>query len=213
MNTKNNIDFKPIRVEALSDGVFAIVMTLLVIDLSVPMTSKPEAASELGAMLLEMWPKFFAFILSFIVLGVFWFSHYGLFRFINRSNSKFAWINIFFLMTVSLIPFSTKLIGEYYIYSKIAVIFYGSNGLLAMLIIYILWWYATNNNRLINNRTKPLRIKRIKVGIIIICSIFLLAIILSFVSPLISIAIYISAALYGIIGQLVLRQELIKNKK
>ncbi len=117
MNNKNNsyTGLKPNRMEALSDGVFAIVMTLLVIELSVPLISKLKAAEELGGMLTEMWPKFLAFAVSFLVLGILWSIHHFQFHFIKRSNGMFTWINILFLLSVALIPFSTALIGEYHI--------------------------------------------------------------------------------------------------
>ena len=92
MNSKDNryMGLKPARIEALSDGVFAIVMTLLVIELSVPLVSKLKAAEELGGMLFEMWPKFFAFVISFLVLGIVWFTHHSQFHYAKRSNGTIA---------------------------------------------------------------------------------------------------------------------------
>ena len=70
-------------------------MTILVIELSVPVVTKLKAAEELGGMLLEMWPKFLAFAISFLVLGILWFTHHAQFHFIKRSNGKFAWMTRF----------------------------------------------------------------------------------------------------------------------
>jgi uncharacterized membrane protein len=206
MNNQRNSDtiLKPTRISALTDGVFAIVMTLLVIELSVPIVSKLKAADKLGGMLLEMWPKFFAFAISFLVLGIFWFIHQNQFRHIKRSNGIFSWINIFFLMIVALIPFSTALIGEYHIYSKVAVIFYGTNGFLGMLILNIVWWYATKNYRLIDKKTVPKTIKQLRIRFIVSTAIFIPAIALSLVNPLIGIALYVLNALFGIIGTMIL---------
>ena len=207
MNNKRNSDtvLKPTRISFLSDGVFAIVMTLLVIELSVPVMSKLKAADELGAMLLEMWPKFFAFAASFLVLGIFWFIHHAQFHFIKRSNGMLAWINIFFLMLVALIPFSTALIGEYHIYSKTAIIFYGTNGFLGLLMLNIMWWYATKNKRLVDKKAEPKRIKQLQIRLMVATATFIPAIALSFVNPLISIALYVLVILYGIIGNIILR--------
>ena len=79
------IPLKPSRIEALSDGVFAIVMTLLVIELAVPVVSEVRIAEDLGPALLGMWTKFLAFGISFLILGIFWFNHHLYFHFIKRS--------------------------------------------------------------------------------------------------------------------------------
>ena len=194
--------FKTNRIEALSDGVFAIVMTLLVIELSVPLVSKLKASVELGGMLLEMWPKFFAFAISFLVLGIFWFTHHSQFHFIKRSNGMFVWINILFLLSVAFIPFSTALIGEYHIYSKLAVVFWGINGFLCLLMLNIIWWYASANKRLISKKAEPQNIKSFQISLIMSAAVFLPAIGLVFINPIISIAIFVISALYGVISNI-----------
>lgn len=199
----SNMGLRPARIEAISDGVFAIVMTLLVIELSVPVVSKLNAAEELGGMLLQMWPKFFAFVISFMVLGILWFTHHSQFHYARRSNGTIAWLNILFLMFVSLIPFSTALIGEYDIYSKIAVIFWGANGFLCLLMLNIIYWYSTDKHRLID---KELKLKALRLGqipIIVAAIAFILAIGLSFVNPIIGIAIYVLIIIFGIIASII----------
>ena len=198
------VGLKPARIEALSDGVFAIVMTLLVIELSVPVVLKLKAAEELGGMLLDMWPKFFAFVISFLVLGILWFTHHSQFHYAKRSNGTIAWLNILFLMFVALIPFSTAMIGEYHIYSKVAVIFYGTNGFLGMALLNIIWWYATKNKLLVDKKTEPKIIKQMQIREMVAATAFIPAIVLSFVNPLISIALYVFIILYGIIGTMIL---------
>ena len=211
MNNKKVIDYtgiKPNQVKALSDGVFAIVMTLLVIEISVPVISKLKAAEELGGMLLEMWPKFFAFVISFLILGMLWFIHSAQFHFIKHSNGMFVWINIIFLMSVALIPFFTALIGEYHIHSKTAVILWGANGFLCLLMLNIIWWYATKRRNLIDKEIvdkeiEPRVITLFQIRILVGAFAFLPAIALSFVNPLISISIYVFIVLYGIIATIV----------
>jgi len=105
-------------------------------------------------------------------------------------------------MTVALIPFSTALIGEYHIYSKIAVIFWGANGFLCLSMLNIIWWYAAKQN-LLDKRTKLRIIKLFQIRLIIAAPIFILAIGLSFINPVISIVLYIISALYGIIGNMI----------
>jgi uncharacterized membrane protein len=208
MNNKKVISYsgiKPNNIKALSDGVFAIVMTLLVIEISVPAISKLKAAEELGGMLIQMWPKFLAFAISFLILGILWFTHSAQFHFIKHSNGAFVWINIIFLMFVTLIPFSTALIGEYHIFSKISVIFWGINGFLCTSALNIIWWYATKRRNLINKEIvdreiEPQVIRLFQIRIFVGAVAFLPAIALSFVNPLISIVIYVLLVLYGIIA-------------
>lgn len=199
---------KPNRIEALSDGVFAIVMTLLVIELSVPIISKIRAEVDLGSMLLDMWPKFLAFTLSFLVLGILWFTHHAQFHFIVRSNGMFVWLNIIFLLSVALVPFSTALVGEYHIYSKTAIIFAGTNGFLCTLMLNILWWYATKkqdlvDKELVENEIEPKVIMLFQIRLIVGAVSFLLVIAFSFVDPLISIIIFGISAIYGIIASII----------
>lgn len=214
MNNKENSDIvrRPNNIKALSDGMFGFAMTLLVVELSVPMVSKLKAAEELGGMLLELWPKFFAFVIGFLVLSLLWFIHTNQFLYIKRSNSIFSWINIILLMLVVLVPFSTALIGEYHIYSKVAVIFYGANGFLGMLMLNIIWWYATKNKRLIDRKVEPKTIKQFQIKILIGALTFIPAIALSFINPLISIAMYVLIILYGIISTIIWGGQIPENQ-
>jgi uncharacterized membrane protein len=101
------------RIEALTDGVFAIVMTLLVLGIVVPHLSHLEASTELPKRLLDLRPVFLSYASSFIVLGFFWIGHDSQFHHIKRVNRTLLWITIFYLMFIALIPFSTALLGEY----------------------------------------------------------------------------------------------------
>ncbi len=186
------------RIEALSDGVFAIVMTLMVIELSVPVVPKLLAAEQLGAELVILWPKFAAFVISFLVLGILWFCHHFHFHYTIYSNGMFSWINIIFLMFIALIPFSTALIGEYHIYSQTAVIFYGANVFFSMIMCNISWWYSTKRQKFMDEKVDPQKINKIQIRLIWMATAFLVAIGLSFVKPIISIIIYSLVSIYGI---------------
>lgn len=101
------------RLEALTDGIYAIAMTLLVLNLHIP--DRILALGEAGAhqVLIDQAPKFFHYGLSFILLAVFWIGHHKVFHLIERTDRSHTWINVFYLMFVALIPFSTSLIGHY----------------------------------------------------------------------------------------------------
>lgn len=136
------------RVETLADGVFAIAMTLLVFAISVPELSG-SALDHLPMSLLNLWPKLLAYVLSFVVLGVFWIGHHNQFFYIRRASRTFLWINILFLMFVAFIPFSAQLLGRYP-GQRVAVIVYGLNMIVVGLTLYLVWWYASSSHRLVD---------------------------------------------------------------
>jgi len=103
----------PNRLEFLTDGVFAIVMTLLVLEISIPEIAHPSLQVELPRRLLELWPKLYSYLLSFFVLGTLWTLHHRSFHSIKRSDNVLLWLNIFFLMFVALMPFTTSIVGNY----------------------------------------------------------------------------------------------------
>src|SRR2546426_6245883 len=93
-----------LRIETLADGVFAIVMTILVFDLKAPDVAAP---SDLAPSIFALWPRFLTYGISFVVLGVYWYAHHSQFRFIERTNKIVIWLNINFLAAVALVPVST----------------------------------------------------------------------------------------------------------
>jgi uncharacterized membrane protein len=142
------------RMETLTDGVFAIVMTLLVLEITVPYLSHSEVASELPNQLLELWPVVLSYVMSFILLGFFWIYHHDQFHYINRVNRILVWITIFYLMIIAFIPFSTSLLGGYGD-QQISVVIYGINIAMAAFGAYVQWWYAARNHRLVDSDLDP----------------------------------------------------------
>jgi len=186
------------RIEALTDGVFAIVMTILVLEIVAPHLSHSEASIELAKRLLELWPVFLSYASSFIILGFFWIGHDSQFHYIKRVNRTLLWITIFFLMFIALIPFSTSLLGEYQD-QQISVLIYGANLIIALCWNYLHWWYATKDHRLVDSDLDPILItvisRRYLMGIII----FLVVIAVSFINIHLSLVLYICAPLYYLI--------------
>ncbi len=143
----------PQRLQALADGVFAIVMTLLVFELSVPTVATAEE-DGLGTALREMWPEFLGYVLSFLVLGVFWLIHHMLFDAIKRYDTTLVWLNIVFLMVAAFVPFSTGLFGEHGATSVTAIV-YGLNMLIVFDMGWAIWAYATGGHRLVDPDIDP----------------------------------------------------------
>lgn len=138
------------RTEALSDGVFSIAMTLLVLDLKVPLLSPAEAPSRLADSLQDLAPKFAAYALSFLILGICWVGHHNMFHHIKRVDRPALWLNNLFLFAVSMVPFSTALLGEYF-RVRTSVMVYGANMLAVGLVMVVIWAYATRGRRLVDS--------------------------------------------------------------
>ena len=136
------------RVEALADGLFSIAMTLLVIEVHVPHVTDPSTAA-LWSALMEMGPSLAAFAVSFIILGTLWVGHHNQFIHIRRADRPLIWINIFFLLTIAFLPFSTGFLAAYS-GQPMAGLLYGGNLMLAGAGLWTHWSYATSNRRLVN---------------------------------------------------------------
>jgi uncharacterized membrane protein len=101
------------RVEAFSDGVFAIVVTLLVLELKVPVLTHVASPADLAHQLVELMPKFMSWLISFIIVCKFWLNHNHILTLARHADYGFVWLNSIFLMGQSFIPFPTALVGEY----------------------------------------------------------------------------------------------------
>lgn len=178
----------PDRLKALADGVFAIVMTLLILELGIPTV---EAAEEtgLGEALREMWPEFLGYVLSFLVLGIFWLIHHMLFDSIKWYDTTLVWLNIVFLLIAALLPFTTGLFAVHGATTITAVI-YGLNMLLLFDLGWAIWTYVTANRRLVEADLDPGLIRGGKVmgGVYSVAMIVPIAV--AFAFPVISFLLY-----------------------
>ena len=188
MKTHLPVGLSTQRIQSFSDGVFAIVITLLIMDLKVPQ-SAGETAVVLAGHLFELWPKLLSYVLSFLVVGVYWVAHHHVFYYICRVDRISLWLNIFFLMSVAFVPFPTALLGEYS-GNQLAVIIYGVNVMVTRLLLLALWLHAATNHRLIDPELAPLAIRRLTLLILVPVGIYLLAIALSFLSTQVSLVLY-----------------------
>jgi len=127
------------RIEALSDGVFSIAMTLLVLKLEVP--EHQHSNDEMLRQLLGLQPQFVSFVVTFLIAGGFWFLHHLTFHFIRHVNGFLVWVNLIFLMFVSLLPFSAGLMGHLLMH-PVSQMFYIGNQLAIALLLNLHWQYA-----------------------------------------------------------------------
>lgn len=127
------------RLEALSDGVFAIVVTLLVLEIKVPHVEAPGSTAELAAALRALAPKFTSWVISFVTVCVIWLNHHRLLRLVRRVDAGLFWWNANLLLWTSFIPFPTALMGDYP-GSPLAVSCYGLvMGLMALAFVLMRW--------------------------------------------------------------------------
>lgn len=124
------------RMEALSDGVFAIVLTLLVLQFEVPNV----ADGALPAAVAAQQPLLVSYLLSFVVVGLYWIIHHNLFRYIESHDRMLLWLNLFFLLSISFLPYPTELMGVYG--TRFAWTLYGINFVLVGLLLTATWAYA-----------------------------------------------------------------------
>jgi uncharacterized membrane protein len=128
------------RFEAFSDGVFAIAMTLLVIEIKVPDLSQATASTAIDT-LIHTAPHILSYVTSFLVIGVLWLNHHALFHLLKRVDRIVLTINLVLLMCIAFIPFPTALIGEYGKLQPI-VMFYGLTLSLTGIVYNVLWFYV-----------------------------------------------------------------------
>jgi uncharacterized membrane protein len=133
--------FRTGRLEAFSDGVFAIAITLLVLDIGVSATG----GQDLGGAIRGLWPSYLAYVASFSTIGAAWLGHNAITEYLDRTDAAFVRLNLLLLLIVSFLPFPTRLVAEY-IHTdnaeRVAVTFYGIVLVLASTMLLVLWRYA-----------------------------------------------------------------------
>jgi len=173
------------RVEALTDGIFAVAMTLLILDIKVPVVAD---AAQLPRELLSLWPKCASYAVSFLMLGIYWVGQHHQFHLIRHTDRALLWIDILFLMTISFVPFSTALLSTYP-HEQSAVIVYGANLITIGLILFGHWSYATHGRRLVDAQLDERTVRRASRRILVGPAMFGLAI---------AVSVYSTAAALGI---------------
>jgi uncharacterized membrane protein len=148
------------RVLAISDGVFAFAITLLVLDLFVPVLLPGATSADLGQALSKEYVSFVSYLLSFFIAGVWWNAHNRNFGFIRSADSTLRWLNLMFLVWIALLPFFTKILNQYG-NLQLAVVLYAFDQAGAGLFMTLSWWYSSRKHRLIDKTLKDRTIKYI----------------------------------------------------
>jgi uncharacterized membrane protein len=176
----------PARVMALSDGVFAIVITLLVLEIHVPELTRGQTLREA---LEEIRPSFVAFLISFVVVAIAWVGHRDLFAHVRRTDRPLVWLNILYMLPLCLLPFGASLLARYE-RAEVALQLYGFMLLGIALTRVWMFWYGTGRPHLlyetIDRRSRLLGVAFVAVP----AAVYLVAILLAGAAPRVSLWIY-----------------------
>ena len=141
------------RVEALADGVFAIAMTLLVLEVRVPELAEPVTGTGMVDALAGLLPSVAGYAVSFVILGMIWIGHHNQFRFIRRVDRALLWLNIFYLLCVAFVPFATAFLARYPL-QPASLLIYGGTLLLGGL-MHLLHWNHAVGHGLVSEEVTP----------------------------------------------------------
>lgn len=139
------------RLEAFSDGVFAIAITLLILEIKVPPPAAAQAAGGLLRSLASQWPSFLSYVISFATIGIMWINHHAMFQYIRRTDRGLLLLHIVFLMLVSFVPYPTSLVAAYVTApdGKTAAVLYGAVFTAIALAYNAIWWYGVRDPHLL----------------------------------------------------------------
>ncbi len=168
------------RIVNFSDGVFAIVITLLILTIEVPDIPPASVAQELPGRLLALAPDCLSYVISFLVVAVYWQAHHRVFGPIRGYDRTLLWLNFLFLMAISFLPFPTSLLGEYR--EQLPVGIYAIDVSLASLMLVLTSWYATKEHHLTDPHLDEGALRQQHVQGLAVPVVFLLSIAISFFS-------------------------------
>ena len=136
------------RIVMFSDGVFAIAITLLVLNLKIPSLPEDASTDVLWAELMADLPNLKAYVISFLVIGLFWMTHHRVFTYIRRYDTTLVWLNLFLLLFVCVLPFPTAMLGRFS--GSLPVRIYVANLTAVSIWQTVIWIYATRGRRLVD---------------------------------------------------------------
>jgi uncharacterized membrane protein len=174
------------RIAALSDGLFAIAMTLIVLEIRIPDPGPISTEQELWAAIVALGPRFVTYLLSFLTLGIFWGGQQTQLNHFARADRQLAWLSLAFLAVVAIMPFSTSLLAEFITY-RLALGIYWLNILALGVVWYATWIYATRAG-LVRDGTTPEVGRAIKRRFVVAQSLYALGALLGLLSTYLGIA-------------------------
>jgi uncharacterized membrane protein len=193
------------RLEAFSDGVFAIAITLLVLEFSVD-----TATQDLGKSLLHIWPSYLAYVTSFFTIGVIWINHHVLFDYVARVDRGLLYLNILLLLVVAFTPFPTRLIAEFLRESdneQTAALTYGITFVIMAVVFQVLWRWMATGRRLIRPEVPQEALDDITRTYAPGVFVYAAATLVALASPLASVVLYLLIALFYMLPPSIYRRR------
>ncbi|HMU45018.1 MAG TPA: TMEM175 family protein [Chitinophagaceae bacterium] len=181
-------EFQLERMILFSDAVFAIAITLLVIEIKIPEIPRNEVTDHiLLHRLAELIPKFVGFLVSFLLIGQYWIVHHRMFGYVINFSQRLIWLNILFLLGIALMPFSTGFYSEYAGVPVITpVIFYTGNIALMGTVNFCMWQYISNPKRKLTENLSPLLAKYSSLRSLLVTAVFVIFSFVYLLSPYIA---------------------------
>ncbi len=195
MANQRDVEIGTQRLETLTDGVFAIVMTLLALELSLPIISQRSLDIQLIPRLIELWPKFYSYILSFLLTGMLWNGNRVEYRYIKRSDGMLVMLTVIYLMFLTLLPFTTSVVGAYPL-DKLPLLIFGINFAAILCSRIAIWRYAVGEHRLVDPDLSPQLIHTNTLIPLVAIMVAFINSLIAFVSPLAAIIIYYVLVLF-----------------
>jgi uncharacterized membrane protein len=168
------------HVISFSDAVFAFAITLMAISIDIPDLPTNLTQSQLVDKLYGMYPQVESYLISFAVIAIFWLSYHQVFNHIMGSPILMVYLNLLFLLLITLLSLSTSLVINYGSY-QIPYIVYYTIVIMTSSLLAVIWWYATRDRKLINKNIHPLFVKGVMVNLLSIPAVFSLSIFVLFI--------------------------------
>ena len=187
------------RLETFADGVLAIAITLLILEVKSPHVPR---GGSLARELARQWPSYAAYAVSFLTIGIIWVNHHHMFKVINRTNHAFLMLNVVFLMTIAALPFPTALVaGHIHDPSgrSVAAFVYGANMVAVAVMFNAVWRYAASGHRLLYGGVPDDLVRRVNRSFLFGPLTYGVAALIALANSWISLAIYAGLALYWLL--------------
>ena len=197
MGAEPSVSSDTARLETFADGVMAIAITLLILEVHVPRTG----GSLTTALALE-WPSYAGYVVSFLTIGIIWVNHHQMFKLIGRVTHGFLMLNVIFLMTIAFLPFPTALVADYIRVPdsrKAATVVYGLTMIAIAVMFNVVWRSASRNGRLLVPGVDKAGVERISRSYLGGPIAYTVTTLLAFVSPFLSLGLFAAIALYWLL--------------
>jgi uncharacterized membrane protein len=186
------------RLETFADGVMAIAITLLILEIAVPHVEPDES---LGAALADQWPSYAAYVVSFLTIGIMWVNHHHMFTLIQRTTHTFLMLNVVFLMTIAALPWPTALIADYIrdsAHRPVATLVYGGTMVSIAIMYNVVWRFAVRRN-LLRPDVDPEGIRRASRGYLAGPTVYAAITLLALINAWVSLLLFALFALYWLL--------------